>query len=206
MTAVLPDVRPITLITGNGANTLGGMLADLARTAGKDATLPSLSAIRLHTEGGMLHGWSTDRFRAAHAAIPAEGDLAPVILARVDAEQAAKALRSDLHATIAVNGDKVTVSSQAGITLIFSALSDYYQFPNIRKAISPDLPTEHEPVMVDAAFLADFAAIGKRRKAGPLIVPGVGKRPTQVGIGEYYRAWVMPRYTKGEATWLSDAW
>lgn len=69
------------VVTTNGTD-LVGMLADLARTTSTDKTLPMLGLIRLHTELGRLHGWSTDRFRAAHAVVRIDGEFPGTVFLR----------------------------------------------------------------------------------------------------------------------------
>jgi hypothetical protein len=200
----------MTTATILGPGELAGLLADLVRTAGTDRLIPGLASVRLHATGGMLHGWSTDRFRAGHAAAPAEGDLPPMLIARSDAEQAAKTFRTDRNVTITVSDDKVTMAGMT-TTLIFATADEASQFPKVINAISHDLPTEHGPVLFSPAYLADFAAIAKRRKGLVELVPNVGRKPASVRVGEHYRAWLMPIGLPHdtpitELDWLTESW
>lgn len=188
---------------------LAGMLSDLAKTASKDDTLPMFTAIRLHATDGLLHGWSTDRYRAAHAIVRVEGDLPPVHLSRRDAEAAAKALRTAPIVEVSVTDDKLTFSG-AGVTLTYTT-PDNTLPDSLIKALPEDLPTEHDGAQFPAEFLADFAAIGKRRKEYVNLVPSTGVRPTHIRIGDDYRAWLMPlgrarTETANPPVWVGHSW
>jgi hypothetical protein len=213
MTAMM-DKTSADAVTGtftvNGKGELIGMLTDLALTAdaGKLALEP-LTVIRLHTEGGRLHGWSTDRYRAAHAAVDTDGGELPhaVNIGADDVDNLAKAFRQAPTLTVTVNTDEMTAEfAGLGMTLAVKLrpktspdLGD--MLPNIAVDTLPDSAAH---VTFNAAFLADFAKIGKRRKEYVRMFAGeTGNRPAHIGIGADYRAWLMPfRNEDGADGWL----
>jgi len=202
------ETGTVTAFTANGKGALVGMLADLALTAdtGRGA-LEQFTVVRLHTEGGRLHGWSSDRYRAAHAAV--DGGELPhaVTIGAEDVANLEKTFRQALTVTVTVNTGEMTAEfAGLGVTLAVKLrpkssndLGD--MLPRIAVDSLPDSATH---VMFNAAFLADFAKVGKRRKEYVQMFAGeTGNRPAHIRIGPDYRAWLMPiRNQNGTDGWL----
>lgn len=197
-----------TLDTTAGADVIG-MLVDLARTASTEKPLENLTVIRLHTEGGYLHGWSTDRYRLAHARVRVDGELSgPVCVYAADVKALASSLRRAVLLRVTVTDGMMTVTDFAVTHAVRLAV---VQFPNISHLAVTQLPNESVPVMMNAAQLADFCAIAKRRAGRKRpdieIHTQKGTRPAHVRIGEDYRAWVMPvRFEENADAWMPHAW
>ncbi|MGW4394899.1 hypothetical protein ACWEHA_06365 [Amycolatopsis nivea] len=197
-------------ITTNGAE-LVGMLADLARTASTDKTTPMLGVVRLHTVGDYLHGWSTDRFRAAHAQVRIDGEFPRAVFIET---AAAKTLESMLRRAgrtqLTVEHGTMTVTDFAATQTV--QLVDDYTYPSLPNACKDDLPASTAPGAINGAHFADFAAIAKRRggRGRPEYIElrqENENRPTHVRIGKDYRAWVMPvRDQVNDDAWLPQAW
>lgn len=189
------------------------MLADLVRTTSSDASLPAFSSIRLHTAGGQLHGWSTDRFRAGHAVVSVDGELpGPVLLHRSDASTVAKALKGSVEVTVVLADDGHTLTFTGAGQSVTATVTGNENFPNVPKALPTDLPDTPALAAFQPKYLADFAAIGARRKVTQLhVVAAAGMKATAVRIGDDYRGWVMPvadpKGTPDEGpTWLAHCW
>ncbi|WP_275293500.1 hypothetical protein [Amycolatopsis sp. La24] len=198
------------MVTTNGAD-LVGMLADLARTTSTDKTLPMLGLIRLHTELGFLHGWSTDRFRAAHAVVRIDGEFPGTVFLEAAAVKALESmLRRAGQTRLKVEGDSMTVTDFAATHTV--QLVDHYTYPDLPNACKGILPAGTAPGAINGAHLADFAAIAKRRggRGRPEYIELRQEdehRPTHVRIGKDYRAWVMPvRDQVNDDAWLPQAW
>lgn len=200
----------VITFTVNGKGALIGMLADLALTAdkGKDA-LEQFTVIRLHTEGGRLHGWSTDRYRAAHAAVDTDGGELPhaVRIAADDVENLVKTFRQAPTITVTVDtGEMSAEFAGLGVTLAVKLRPvQSHDLGDLLPRIAVDnLPDSAAHVTFRSDFLADFAKIGKRRKENMRMIAGeTGNRPAHIRIGPDYRAWLMPwRVEDGAAGWL----
>lgn len=200
----------VTTFTVNGKGALIGMLADLALTAEKGkAALEALTVIRLHTEGGRLHGWSTDRHRAAHAVVNTDGGELPhaVRIAADDVENLVKTFRQAPTITVTVStGEMSAEFAGLGVTLAVKLRPvSSHDLGDLLPRIAVDtLPESAAHVTFRAEYLADFAKIGKRRKENVRVIAGAtGNRPSHIWIGPDYRAWLMPmRVEDGADGWL----
>jgi hypothetical protein len=213
------DSLPVGTLRSGGVE-LAGMLADLARTAGTDDTWPAFTVIRLHTEGGVLHGWSTNRFIAGHATIEVRGSLAgPILIHRADALLIAKMMAKMVTTTLTVtNKGTVTVDGigrdgEQTITCRRPEDGLLDLMPNVARGCTDTLPVASVPQRFDPAYLAEFAAIAKRRKVKLDLHTGdTRNQPSHVRIGGRYRAWIMPtlEVVSGESlddlSWLPNAW
>lgn len=182
------------MITVKGKGVLVGMLADLALTASSDPVLPFLRLICLHTEGGRLHGWSTDRYRAAHAAVDCDGELdEPVQIQASDAANLLKLFRAELFVDMKPGDGGVEFRSTGpSLAVPTVALDESSVFPQLSRIAVDELPEGNAPVMFDPKFLAGYVAIGKRRKEHVRIVGAKDRKPAHISIGADYRAWQMP--------------
>lgn len=214
-------VEATATITCADSNALVGMLVDLNRTTDHNGGLPWLAVVRLHTQGGWLYGWSTDRFVAAHARVelgPDGGELPRAV--GLDVTEILKAFRAKQRHPIALvfdlNAGKVTATIGAQ-SITVPLYNDVY--PNVAAAISDELPESHAIAQFDPKLLAELCAITKRRGAaeslriatGSANTAGAGSRTTaHVSVGEDYRAWLMPRYFAAEGhdrgSWLPATW
>ncbi|WP_033293144.1 hypothetical protein [Amycolatopsis jejuensis] len=208
--AIEKPATAATIDTTRGADVVG-MLADLARTATTDTTTPVLGLIRLHTEGRYLHGWSSDRYRAAHARVRVDGDLPRVVFIHAtDVKALASTLRRAQLLRLTVDHDTMTFTDFAVTHSV--RLVDEYTYPEIHNACRDELPAGTAPGAIDGSYLADFCAIAKRRggrgsSAYLELRQNDDTRPMHVRIGEDYRAWVMPvRNQVDDDAWLPQSW
>lgn len=209
MTAVAePTTTTATLEEAwvRGKGVLTGMLSDLALSTSTDPTdADCLRVVRLHTHGGELHGWSTNRFVAAHAKVDMvagdNGLSAPILAYATDVKRVHSAFR---NSTPLVG---VKVDRAAGIatftdyeTSVTVRLVDV-EFPALTNAVKGDVPESGEPVRFDPKWLDVVCKVAKRRKAD-LIIATQPVGPTHVQIGDDYRAWIMPYRIDGGVNWL----
>jgi hypothetical protein len=214
MTAMMDATATTTVstFTVNGKGELVGMLADLALTADKGkAALEPLTVIRLHTEGGRLHGWSTDRYRAAHAAVDTDdGELFdPVNIGADDVDNLWKTFRQALKVTVTVDTEKMTAEfagGGVGVTVPLRPMSSPNLGEMLPRIAVDTLPDDSKGnIAFSPVFLETFAKVGKRRKEHVrMVAAATDMKPSHFQIGADYRAWLMPlRPRDGEAAgWL----
>lgn len=205
-TATTPVTAGEVTVSGKGA--LVGMLADLALTASTDqARPPELATLRLHTEGGRVHGWSSDSYRLAHATVTGEGDLPGVVfLLASDVKRIVSTFRAShvvILAADTVAGQLTFTDREMAVTVALVDVDDPARvFRNVAKDTVPPATTVTE---FQGRYFEDFGKIAKRRGAYlALATEANPNRPAHVRVGTDYRAWVMPMQNSDmdAAEWL----
>lgn len=181
---------------------LFGMLTDLARTAEKVQGLPVLEQIRLHVDSGVLHGWSTNRFVAAHATAKCDGHIDGAFYLPAAEVKRLGMLRTASFAKLTLDASSLEVSDFETTLTVARAEHDY---PDVARVVGDQPPEAGDRFAFDGKYMAEIAAVAKRRKEYAYAVPSVAARPLHVQIGENYRAWLMPvRMETPE--WLPNSW
>jgi hypothetical protein len=197
-------------VTVCGKGVLTGMLTDLALTASTDQTKRvELLTLRLHTEGGRVHGWSSDAYRLAHARTTGDGDLPGVVfLYASDVKRVAQAFRASSVVILRVDtaAGSLTFADRDGSMAVVVPLVDVTDsaraFRNVAKDAVPPATTVTE---FQGRYFEDFGKIAKRRGAHLALATDANpNRPAHVRIGPDYRAWVMPMQNSDvdTAEWL----
>jgi hypothetical protein len=195
-------------VVGQGG--LTGLLADLALTTSADTTLsPVFRTVRLHTEAGRLHGWSTDRYRMAHAAVDATGVLpGAVYLFASDVKRIVSAFRASLELTLRVNRNTGRLEFADRTDTATAPLADVYDnTAELFGRIAEDsVPPSTSVAEINGKYLEEFGKIAKRRSERiALATADKANLPTHVRIGPDYRAWVMPAAAHDvEPAWLAS--
>lgn len=191
-------------VSGKGA--LTGLLADLALTASHDdGVTPELTLLRLHTDDGRLHGWSTDRYRMAHSAVDVDGELPGVVyMEAADAKRLSAAMRTAHAVTMRVDTDTGRLEfSDYEQTVAFPASRPLHDpAPVFSRVAKDELPANAVMPHFQARYLEDFGKIGKRRGEPISFATDAERRPTHIRIGADYRAWLMPYREAEDARWL----
>lgn len=199
-----------------GKTNLTEFLSDLALFAGKpnDGGPESIRAVRLHTAGGRLHGWATNRYIAAHAVTGSadSGTLtSPVTVHVEDAKRIASTFKASMCVWVNVDHEARTADFTDGDATIGVRMTSG-DFPNIPKAVGDPVPDEQSVVTLGEKWLDAVAKVAKRRRAPVLIATGDGRRPAHVQIGDDFRAWIMPirSAAAGDGAtappWLTESW
>ena len=165
--------------------------------------------VRLHTEGGYLHGWSCDRFRMAHARVKATGDFAePMFIHRDSVKTLATMFKVDGSVTITVTDGNLNVSNGTTSLVVGTSPGMADEFPTLLKQIKDEVPKKFAVAKFQASFLADLAAICKRRGTSEFVQAGISSRtrPATFQIGPDYRVWIVPVGFAGEPDWLPSVW
>ena len=206
VTTTGPAATPVTL----NATAFVGMLTDLVRTATKPQdNFHRFEYVRLHTEGGYLHGWSCDRFRMAHARVKATGDFAePMFIHRDSVKTLATMFKVDGSVTITVTDGNLNVSNGTTSLVVGTSPGMADEFPTLLKQIKDEVPKKFAVAKFQASFLADLAAICKRRGTSEFVQVGISSRtrPATFQIGPDYRVWIVPVGFAGEPDWLPSVW
>ena len=186
----------MSIATVKGKGALVGMIADLAITTSNDKSLDFLSVIQLHTDGGKLHGWSTDRYRAAHAAVVCEGELpGPIEIRAPEVSTLPSLFRAALEVDLTLGDGVVKFSSPGGPEVTVSAATPDPSgsvLLRMHHIAVDELPEGGTAVGFDAKYLAGYAKIAQRRKEYLQLVAATDRKPAHIGIGPDYRSWLMP--------------
>lgn len=186
-----PDDLPVATLP---AADLLGLLTDLERTAGRDATLPMLRGIMLHTGPKGLYATSTNRFILGQGWEPCVGELPPtfldlegVALARALLAQARAGQDADLIHIGGAERLRINVRD-VGATMV--PLRERYSFPDVAKLTAQH--SEGEVAQLSPTLLAGLTTIGRRRGCSLRFALGQALKPATVDIGNRYRALIMP--------------
>jgi DNA polymerase III sliding clamp (beta) subunit (PCNA family) len=181
------EVEGVTLLT---------LLEGVASHAGTDKSLPTLNAVHIESEGGLLKAKATDRYRLIEGSLPTlDGRLEPSLIPLYDIKRVI-ALCKDHKANLVQFsriGDTITVSS-LGDAITFTVLAG--TFPPTEQLLTD---SEGDPVAIDSvafnpAFMADYAKIAGKGQAVKIYFTGNNK-PMRVRItGDKitWRALLMP--------------
>jgi hypothetical protein len=195
-----------TTLTLDGTE-LAGMLTDLASLAAKPGDhVPVMESIRLHTSEGLLHGWSSDRYRAGHAVMKAEGELPePVFLRASDVKQISAAFKAWPHGmAVSVDAGKATFTNGAASLTVSLVGPDVGEYPNLASVLKGRLPVSDQVVRFAPAYVEAFTKIAKRRGLKYLEFATGNGKSTHVRIGESFRGWLMPGRPLEDPVWLSN--
>lgn len=176
---------------------LTGMLTDVLRTVGKDASLPMFHQVHLfgaERDGkAVLVAESTDRFVAAQAWEPAGGELSPVAVAVPDVKALLSAVKGQsqwIDVDLLVEDGKL-VLKVLGLRAEYS-LSDY-TFPEFSRIEGQCTPAgELDGIAFSDVVMAPLATIAKRRREYLEFGFSTRTRGARVRIGGNYQAVAMP--------------
>lgn len=176
------------------------LLEGVSSHAGKDKSLPTLNAVHIESEGGLLKAKATDRYRLIEGSLPTlDGRLEPSLIPLYDIKRVITLCKDHKANLVQFSriGDTITVSS-LGDAITFTVSSG--TFPPTEELL---VKSEGEPIAVESiafnpAFMADYAKIAGKKAAIKVYFTGEGK-PMRVRItGDkiIWRALLMPmRYT-----------
>lgn len=176
------------------------LLEGVSSHAGKDKSLPTLNAVHIESEGGLLKAKATDRYRLIEGSLQTlDGRLDASLISLDDIKRIITLCKAHKANRVQFSriGDTITVSS-LGDAITFTVLAG--TFPPTEQLLSD---SEREPIAVDSiafnpAFMADYAKIAGKKAAIKVYFTGAGK-PMRVRItGDEisWRALLMPmRYT-----------
>lgn len=176
------------------------LLEGVSSHAGKDKSLPTLNAVHIESEGGLLKAKATDRYRLIEGSLQTlDGRLDASLISLDDIKRIITLCKAHKANRVQFSriGDTITVSS-LGDAITFTVLTG--TFPPTEQLLSD---SEREPIAVDSiafnpAFMADYAKIAGKKAAIKVYFTGAGK-PMRVRItGDKitWRALLMPmRYT-----------
>jgi hypothetical protein len=186
---------------------LRDLLTGALTAAGKDATIPTLMAVKVEQTGLSFGVWSTDRYRAVNGSVRlpdegnGEGDTWGALLGRKDVEGLLKALPKPSR----FGGETVSVTQVDGSVAFSTGLSSIVvveqdgTFPNV----SALMPNEDTPltegfhqVSVDPTFLAGFAKIPHARNTGLRMIFTDSCKPVQIILTHETITWqcvLMPQ-------------
>jgi hypothetical protein len=179
------------------AAALTGMLTDILRTAGKDATMPMFHQVHLFSAGRegvtVLVAESTDRFVAGQAWDEASGELPSLTLAVADVKALLSAVKGQaqwVDVDLLVEDGRLVVKV-LGLRAEY-LLSDA-TFPEFVQLEGRCTPTaEIDGVAFKDDVLSPLATIAKRRRE-PMEFAFSGRtRGARVHIGDKYQAVAMP--------------
>lgn len=205
----MTTTQEFTVANGHAVADVLGMLSDLAKMATKPGVYtPSLEHVRLHVDSGKLHGWATNRYLAAHAVtdVECETGFDPVLVHVSDIKRVVAQSKKASLLVVSHNDGRVTFNDY---TSALGALAgDLNMYPKVHNLVTEELPITSlamDPVGFDPAYMAEIAAIGKRRREYVYYVPSVLK-PSHYMIGEDFRVWLMPAKGGGSMQWLAHSW
>lgn len=172
------------------------LLEGVSSHAGKDKSLPTLNAVHIESEGGLLKAKATDRYRLIEGSLQTlDGRLDASLISLDDIKRIITLCKAHKANRVQFSriGDTITVSS-LGDAITFTVLAG--TFPPTEQLLSD---SEREPIAVDSiafnpAFMADYAKIAGKKAAIKVYFTGAGK-PMRVRItGDEisWRALLMP--------------
>jgi hypothetical protein len=193
------------------AAALWGMLSDLMLCGGRDACLPMLNGVVLHTANDpagqpVLVGTATDRhiLGQAHEPIQPGGSL-PRTFVRMAAVRALLAVLTPPDDEPDDEDGADTEPGPAVLSIAENTLALTYAGQSVRVAASPDwypatavagLLTEAEPAnrpaVLAGCYLGVLTAIAGRRGGRVVLTVQQPDRPVHAHIGQRFRALVMP--------------
>jgi DNA polymerase III sliding clamp (beta) subunit (PCNA family) len=159
------------------------LLEGVSSHAGTDKSLPTLNAVHIESEGGLLKAKATDRYRLIEGSLPSlDGRLEPSLIPLYDIKRVI-ALCKDHKANLVQFsriGDTITVSS-LGDAITFTVLDG--TFPPTEQLLTD---SEGDPSAVDSiafnpAFMADYAKVAGKSACVQVYFTGKGK-PMRVKI------------------------
>ena len=192
-------------------------LAAVSVAMSKDATVPTLAAVRIErTDDNTATLLATDRYRVARVRIPArwtgEGtgfqiaaaDVKRLIAdgkARISADR--RLTTHDYLVTLEVGSDeRLSVSAKHpydGTEATFTTLVSPCDYPRVERLFPDTLPQSEGMVALNPAFLADFAkvkdirpATAKDAKHTPIVLHPNGAKPVLVTVGDWFTGLLMP--------------
>lgn len=172
------------------------LLEGVSSHAGKDKSLPTLNAVHIESEGGLLKAKATDRYRLIEGSLQTlDGRLDASLISLYDIKRVITLCKDHTANRVQFSriGDTITVSS-LGDAITFTVLTG--TFPPTEQLLSD---SEREPIAVDSiafnpAFMADYAKIAGKKAAIKVYFTGEGK-PMRVRITNdkiSWRALLMP--------------
>ena len=191
-------------------------LAAVSVAMSKDATVPTLAAVRIErTDDNTATLLATDRYRVARVRIPArwtgEGtgfqitaaDVKRLIAdgkARIAADR--RLTTRDYLVTLEVGSDeRLSVSAQHpydGTEASFTTLAAPGDYPRVGKLFPDTLPQGEGMVALNSAFLADFAkvkdirpATARYAKGTPIVIHPNGAKPVLFTVGNWFTGLLM---------------
>lgn len=199
MSTLEDKVTAVNYVEGEGGLLLE-LLEGVSTHAGKDKSLPTLNAVHIESEGGLLKAKATDRYRLIEGSVQTlDGRLDASLISLDDIKRiitlckAHKANRVQLSRI----GNALTVSS-LGDAITFTLLDGTYPPTEELFIKSEGDPVAIEGVAFNPAFMADYAKIAGKKAGIKIYFTGEGK-PMRVRItGDKisWRALLMPmRYT-----------
>lgn len=199
MSTLEDKVTAVNYVEGEGGLLLE-LLEGVATHADKDKARPTINAVHIESEGGLLKAKATDRYRLIEGSVQTlDGRLDASLISLEDIKRIitlCKAHKANLVQLSRI-GNALTVSS-LGDAITFTVLDG--TFPPTEELFSK---SEGDPVAVEGvafnpALMADYAKIAGKKAGIKIYFTGEGK-PMRVRItGDkiVWRALLMPmRYT-----------
>ncbi|WP_028924971.1 hypothetical protein [Pseudonocardia acaciae] len=199
------------------AHDLDRLLADAARGAATDETLPGICGVMLHTDTyngtPVLVATATDRFMLVQAHVPLDAGTfeGRLMLTNAQVTQVRAMLRpltrrrGGRDDQVSVSTDTFTGRIAAAEGTAFSFVNYCEWFPNITKVTDKyrDTPRTDQPVTLNPKLLARAAALGRRGEYVRVEVLAGEQAPVRITIGEsgVARLWLylMPVRTQADA-------
>lgn len=192
-------VQGVNYVEAEGA-LLQELLEGVSSHAGRDKSLPTLNAVNIEGEGGLLKARATDRYRLIEGSLPTlDGRLDPSLISLDDIKRVITLCKAHKANRVQLSriGDTITASS-LGDAITFTLLDGTFPPTEEILAKCESEPSAIEGVAFNPAFMADYAKIAGKGAAIKLYFTGEGK-PMRVRItGDKisWRALLMPmRYT-----------
>jgi len=169
-------------------------LGDLARTAGKDQSLPMLRGIVAHAHSGhgRLYLTSTNRFVLGQAWLPCEGELKATFLSLESAGVLRALLGSALGAALLERRNEKLAVEESGGGLLSVPVGDVASFPNVEKIVKSAPAEGNTDATLGADLVSALAMIARRRREPLRFRFGAERKPSVIEIGQQYRAMIMP--------------
>lgn len=172
------------------------LLEGVSSHAGRDKSLPTLNAVEVEGEGGLLIARATDRYRLIEGQARAlEGSLDKAMISLEDTKRIIALLKAHKAHRIGLNriSNALTVSA-LGDSLTITLLAGTFPPTNELFTKSEGEPSPIEGVAFNPAFFTDYAKIAGKGAAIKVYFNGDGK-PMRVRITSdtiTWRALLMP--------------
>jgi hypothetical protein len=168
------ELEGVTLLT---------LLEGVASHAGTDKSLPTLNAVHIESEGGLLKAKATDRYRLIEGSLPTlDGRLDASLISLDDIKRVITLCKDHKANLVQLSrmGDTITISS-LGDAITFTLLSG--TFPPTEQLLSDSEgePTPVPCVAFNPLFMADYAKIAGKSACIQVYFTGKGK-PMRVKI------------------------